>query len=533
MKLNHIFRGVIAGAFSAAALFAFIPVTAHAAATHTWDGGGADDYFSTAENWEGDIAPADGDAVIFPDTVVGTQMVQFNAPAVVSSITLGCSAAGDYYINSAHAINTLTIDTTAGDGGVISTCLTNVGSLNKIENLIAIDSSNDVAIDGGATGLELVELLGSHNVSFAGIVDLGVARPNFTGDITIINGGQLMTNDQAFGDAVNGKKTTVEDGGVLSLTCSMSPNGSIDEPISISGIGGSHGYSLRFYSDYYDTKDNHCSLTVSSLTLQTNSTVYLANYSVTTVTQFTSDSHTLSLKTGGTGYLTLPGQSAKKADPAVVTVSDNNPGANYTVQDNYIWVVTGTRGDITVNEGGVLKGTGTVGNVDVDGGTVAPGLSPGVLNTGDLTYTGGTLEEEIGGTASGQFDQVNVTGAVDLGSSVTTLTITHWNGFTPALNDSFVIINNDGVDAINGIFNGLAQGATAVVGGYTYTISYIGGTGNDVVLTVTGVPAAPTPTPSAPNTGMTMFKTNPAISLVGGLMIAAGLSLLARRQFKK
>ena len=58
---------------------------------------------------------------------------------------------------------------------------------------------------------------------------------------------------------------------------------------------------------------------------------------------------------------------------------------------------------------------------------------------------------------------------------------------TPAIGDTFTIINNDGSDAVTGTFDGLAQGATITDGNVTFTISYTGGNGNDVVLTTTDV----------------------------------------------
>ena len=69
-------------------------------------------------------------------------------------------------------------------------------------------------------------------------------------------------------------------------------------------------------------------------------------------------------------------------------------------------------------------------------------------------------------------------------------------GFSAAANDEFVLINNDGSDAVVGTFNGLAEGQIIALGvpntgtpppnqlpGQLFQISYVGGTGNDVVLT--------------------------------------------------
>jgi hypothetical protein len=74
-------------------------------------------------------------------------------------------------------------------------------------------------------------------------------------------------------------------------------------------------------------------------------------------------------------------------------------------------------------------------------------------------------------------------------------------GFASSINQQFTIINNDGADAVQGTFDGLAQNASLYLGGERFTISYTGGTGNDVVLTrqvtpqliVTTLPATEVP----------------------------------------
>jgi hypothetical protein len=145
----------------------------------------------------------------------------------------------------------------------------------------------------------------------------------------------------------------------------------------------------------------------------------------------------------------------------------------------------------------LLGGTGSVADVLVrNGGVLAPGVSAGTLTvTGNLTMTGGSiLRIEIGGAGAGQFDVLNVTGtaagtgAIELGGA--TLTGSLIGGFTPALGQVFEIINNAGSDAILSPFNGISEGAGVNFGGQTFTVSYIGGDGNDVTLTAAsnGVP---------------------------------------------
>src|SRR3546814_4561845 len=82
------------------------------------------------------------------------------------------------------------------------------------------------------------------------------------------------------------------------------------------------------------------------------------------------------------------------------------------------------------------------------GGSLAPGNSPGRLSTGDLTLAAGsTLTVEIDGTAAGtEYDQIAVTGSVDVTGSTLATTF----GFTSVAGDSFVLIANDGADAVVG-----------------------------------------------------------------------------------
>jgi len=167
-----------------------------------------------------------------------------------------------------------------------------------------------------------------------------------------------------------------------------------------------------------------------------------------------------------------------------------------------------------------ILGTGTMGSVSLSSQSViAPGNSPGIINTGDLVLVSGSAYEfELGGTTVGsQYDQINVTGTVDLGGG--TLSVILWNSFKPSVGQTFTIINNDGSDAITGTFVGLAEGKTFVSQGYAYTISYVGGSGNDVVLTV-----VPTP----PDTGFMLKDSNPAIVLAVTTAAAVTVVVIAR-----
>jgi hypothetical protein len=164
----------------------------------------------------------------------------------------------------------------------------------------------------------------------------------------------------------------------------------------------------------------------------------------------------------------------------IFVVDANIPNSNVTVNSP-------TTGGGTLGFSG-FGGTGTVGNVNVTQGAVSAGTlqSPtGILNTKNLTFTAnGNYACKIGGTSSGAngHDQLNVTGTVSLNNA--RLAPIPWGTFRPAIGDTFVILKNDGTDAVNGTFLNAPEGA--VFGGALNTafrITYHGGDGNDVAIT--------------------------------------------------
>jgi hypothetical protein len=84
-----------------------------------------------------------------------------------------------------------------------------------------------------------------------------------------------------------------------------------------------------------------------------------------------------------------------------------------------------------------------------------------------------------GATPGPGHDQINARGNV----RITGLTLQGSLGFASSIGQQFTIINNDGTDPVQGTFDGLDQNASLYLGGERFTISYTGGTGNDVVLT--------------------------------------------------
>ena len=154
---------------------------------------------------------------------------------------------------------------------------------------------------------------------------------------------------------------------------------------------------------------------------------------------------------------------------------------------------TQTGGTTTVNGGlsatgldflgGVVQGSGTITGNMADAGQVSPGVSPGMLtvNGNYLQAGAGALNIEIGGLSAGaQFDQLSVGGAINLAGALNTSMI---GGFVPAVGDAFRILDQTGGGTVGGTFAGLPEGATFFADSVSrFHITYVGGTGNDVVL---------------------------------------------------
>ena len=93
------------------------------------------------------------------------------------------------------------------------------------------------------------------------------------------------------------------------------------------------------------------------------------------------------------------------------------------------------------------------------------------------------------------YGQLNASGNVNLGGSNLIISFL----FTSSTGNAFTIINKTSGGAVIGTFAGLPEGATFVSSGRTYQITYVGGDGNDVVITdITqgGPTATPTTTPT-------------------------------------
>lgn len=225
--------------------------------------------------------------------------------------------------------------------------------------------------------------------------------------------------------------------------------------------------------------------TMANLTLSTNNAIVLNH----DITYAGTGGNSLNV---GTGTVTFAGNKTLTVTDGVLTIGGVVVGGgNLNKAGAGVLALNGANtysGETSV-DAGTLRGNGSVlGDVYINSGaTLEAGNSIGTFTAGGEAgfLDGSTFHFELNST-NGTYDQLvasslslesNVTFSVDdLGTGV-------WTG--PA---SFVIVENTSGTAVDGIFDGYAEGSSVNIGENVFTISYVGGTGNDVTLTYNVIP---------------------------------------------
>jgi hypothetical protein len=280
---------------------------------------------------------------------------------------------------------------------------------------------------------------------------------------------------------------------------------------------------------------------ITSLALFNRGQVRLSSDSVKTGSAFISNSGLwqvtgdYALNTGGVGTTTITnlGIFQKTAGNGLAALGGginflNQTGAVVQVDSGTLQLPPGTTnlagtlrlngGSLNANgtfavTGGRLEGKGIFGAHAFTGGTLSPGLN----DAGRISFPAGlnlnsnaTLIIDGSGPAPGTaYDQLTVTGAVVLAQC--SLQVTALPN-VPA-GTKFIVIDNDGVDAVGGTFAGLPENAPLTVGAQTFHIHYADGTGNDVALVRAGVMTGPWLVFQGMTNGSWIFNANGAIPL--------------------
>lgn len=506
----------------------FSPTAFAAAQTCTWTGTAGDNKFSTATNWSncGSGAPGAGDILSFGYQSSSTARVLTNDLGVDLgglNITTNGSSATTYYINTLAFAADATITDNGGSNGSTWTSVY-LGDGNSFNGTLT------------AAG----------NLTLAGGASIKGGTWSIAGTLAISSGIRFSV----YGSNVTAQGFVVQKGATLDFL-STSATQTVNAPITLGGGSGTDKPKVTFDVYCSDPGASGCNAYANTTwTVSGNisllSDAYFSPYPQATVNVtggISGSGFTLAIDPSSDGALNINPSSndsstttgSQAPQPVTNTLTDNQPSLDVTVTRNVTTILDGSRGNVTVREGGLLKGIGTVASsLSVYGGIVAPGHSPGCL-TADTFSLYGEYQFELGGAdqCTG-YDQIRVlnsgasTNAVTLDNTTSVLTTSRYNDYTPTQGQIFTIIDQAGSAAVNGTFTGLPEGATFEQNGIVFKISYVGGDGNDVTLTVMN-------TPTAPDTGFELIKNNPIMVLavmagLGGLLVLMARSRLLQKR---
>ncbi|MEZ6192782.1 MAG: hypothetical protein R3C45_16030 [Phycisphaerales bacterium] len=433
----------------------------------------------------------------------------------------GSSASGTFRnVTSPGPLNirnatTLTLDTGFTNQGT----LTVLGDPSFGTATLAIPSSSTVTLDGGGHVVLTNEARSRIGTSASQVLD------NI--DNTIRGAGQINA-------AVINRSTILAEGGTLNLNAQVdnaaglvqiAADGVLNVPGTLVGgtltsdPAGSVAGTLRNVTNTGPlTLNNATTLTIEQGLINLGVVTILGDPSFGTTTLAIPSSSTVTLDGGGDVVLTnalrsrigtsasqtldnlnntirgrgninaqLINHGTLRAEGGTLNLNADTTGSGYAYIDAGAMLAfnggTLQQQTLTVDPAGTFDFNGTrlevvdfTGDFVHDQGTYAPGASPAESSlSGDYTmaHNNATLEIEIGGTALGEFDQLTVSGAVDLNGK---LSIVSLPSYVPSAGDTFVVLK-----ALGGLTGDFTTISGQIIGegpgpGYQIILDYTSGT---------------------------------------------------------
>jgi autotransporter-associated beta strand protein len=399
------------------------PLAVHSA-TVTWDGGGTDANWTTANNWSNNAPWRPADDAVFASSFASGTSIQLNGNKTVNSLSI--TSGTDFSLNG----NTLTL--TSGD---ITRSATN-GTTN-IQSAVVLGGAAAWDISGNLTASGIVSGAFGLTKSGSGVLTLTNAN-TYTGATTITAGIVNIRNSAALG-ATSGD-TIINTGGELQLQGGITVGAG--ETLTLTGIGagGADSAALRNISGNNTWTD--------TITLQ----------NVAGAVRVNSDSGTLTL-----GAINETGNRDK-----ILTIG----GAGDVVVTG---VITGSGNDTSIFKGGTgtlrLSGSNTyTGLTTISAGTLiaANNSALGTTASGTVLTNGATLGLQGGINIASE--ALNITGILRSISDNNTY------GGQIILTGASSILSDSGTFAVNS--------AGPIGGAFNLTI---GGAGNLSISAIIGI----------------------------------------------
>ena len=320
-----------------------------------------------------------------------------------------------------------------------------------------------VSFSGQGTGAAATATLGLTAASFT--IDGGTAVYSSAPSVTLSGGGGYGATATA----------TLTNGVVSGITVTTAGTGYTGAP-AIAFSGG----TVTSAGTYPTGTGNATNFTVSGITLTSPGSGYTAAPTVFfgsgtgTVASAYLSSVALGANTvfGGSGDLQIDAPvsgsyALTKVGAGTLTLAGTNTYSGATI----------------VSNGTLVLCNNLAGSVTAATGTLAPSGTPTV--SGNLAVNAsGRFAVRLNGPAAGtQYDQLSVTGTVTLAGA---LDIEAATNLPPG--SVFTIINKTGAGTVTGTFTNKPNNSAFDAGGCHWRISYAGGTGNDVALSLVSVP---------------------------------------------
>jgi autotransporter-associated beta strand protein len=529
-----------------AAFFVTTVATTAAAATRTWDGGAADNNWTTAANWEGDVAPVAGDDLVFPAAAADkTTINDFPADTEFNSITFdesGYSVTGNRLVLASSIVKT-------GEGIATVSC--------------------DITLKGGAAGgpfdvifsvpnsqgrLALNGAIGGNDAVPATLVKEGPGAltlegaNTFAGQARLVAGAVYARHAQAFGAPTAG--TSVGMGFIYmeadipaeplflkapannftALACYTPAVCDWGGPIEVTepniGVTASTGKVLRLsgvISGDYLVTSGFGTIELNASNIYTGGTAAGSDLRLNGDNRLPAStrlgifrafdlngfSQTIAGLTGTSPGEAMIGASTLTLDvPAGALASyggassgtgaliKKGEGIQYwndlqaftgltTIQAGTFALQGNMQGPVAL-QGGTFRGVGTLKALTATGGRLEPGLYQNVGENTAVLYTDAlTLGADV--TVAIDINGDNPGDNYDQVRPQGAVTLGNATLELTALPDltaifAAMIVDNRSSSPIDGTFAGLPEGALISSNGKSFFITYTGGDGNDVVL---------------------------------------------------
>jgi hypothetical protein len=364
-------------------------------------------------------------------------------------------------------------------------------SANTTDLVISGSTRIDAMVNNLANGFALRSLTFSSGLTGAAVVTNQTAGNNrlaFADDDISADPIPAISQESAFDATLNSLIT-------VNVSSSLRVNGSGDGILylgnattanTIGGPGGTTARELRF-------EGSVTTVVYSGLVNKNGSSSNSAPLSI--VINKSSSDDVVRLATSSNTTNSYSGTTA--VDEGILLVnSSHTGGGNYTVAGGGTLGGTGTitpaasksitlAGDSLSSRAVLAPGDAVIESLQIGSSTTATTLDLGAFSTLAIDLDASTA------------DVIDMFGTVNLNDTQLALTITG----SPAVNQLYTIINNDGVSdgytkagAYSGLFtyggSQLGEGDEFVASGTTFKISYVGNDGNDVTLSVVPEPSA-------------------------------------------